>query len=278
MKCKTCEGEVPPKFSHAILTNICPLCGEEIMDVELQSALKDLKSAMAAATNYPAEIFDWLKSNYRLHSDEDLAQAVTEASSKAEEMVRSTFTGQKHQSRPVDKKTVEEQLQEVKLDENGNQISGPALQSSDQTRKFFKNALVTRTLDNQSHFKNIVKQIKKSGGTSVPDESGGSNVFTPDMAEMMDGDDGGGGSGQVDPAELAQLKAAFGDTSDYTSGGSSDDIDDPIPSIVLNMADRAANNGGSGQRDLVKLQALQNKSAKAKSEMARSGSVGLIRR
>jgi hypothetical protein len=66
MKCKSCKEDVPPKFVHAISVNVCPLCGREIMDSELQSILNDLKTIMDKASGYTSEVADWLFSNYGL--------------------------------------------------------------------------------------------------------------------------------------------------------------------------------------------------------------------
>jgi hypothetical protein len=73
MKCKSCKEDVPPKFVHAISVNICPLCGQEIMDTKLQSILNDLKHTMDSAKEYSEQVEDWLHSNYSLkkvNSDE----------------------------------------------------------------------------------------------------------------------------------------------------------------------------------------------------------------
>jgi hypothetical protein len=66
MKCKSCKEDVPPKFAHAIATNMCPLCGQEIMDAKLQNILGELKIALGDAKDYMAEVEDWLFSNFSL--------------------------------------------------------------------------------------------------------------------------------------------------------------------------------------------------------------------
>ncbi|CAM6005618.1 unnamed protein product [Sphagnum balticum] len=86
------------------------------------------------------------------------------------------------------------------------------------------------------------------------DESGTEGVITPDMAESM---------GEVDPQELAELRAAFGDDSGPVSGldSSEDSYDDEVPDFVLNMG--KGNSGNMNQRDLAKLQNLQGKTLMA---------------
>ena len=66
MQCKSCKNDIPPKFIHAISVNICPLCGQGIMDAELQSILNELKSVMDKSDKYKDEVSDWLFSNYGL--------------------------------------------------------------------------------------------------------------------------------------------------------------------------------------------------------------------
>src|SRR5271168_5392906 len=66
MKCKSCQEDVPPKFTHALAVNICPLCGQEIMDIRLKNILGELKVALGDAKDYMDEVEDWLYSNFNL--------------------------------------------------------------------------------------------------------------------------------------------------------------------------------------------------------------------
>ena len=68
MQCKSCKEEVQSKFGHAISTNVCPFCGENIFDVALQTILNDLKILMSETLekNYINEVSDWLKANYSI--------------------------------------------------------------------------------------------------------------------------------------------------------------------------------------------------------------------
>lgn len=269
MKCKSCQGEVPPKFAHAILINMCPLCGDTIMDETLQISLKALKEAMCAVAFYPQEIFDWLKSNYGLYSEEEVAAKLKEVEAKTTEAVKASYAGKVvHNNKVLPNPS--EPTKQIELDKDGNQIAGPSLQANEQTNKFFKNAAANKALDNQQHYQKLAKEIRKNGSPALLSEGGAAGVITPDMAESM---------GEVDPVELAELRAAFGDT-DVNSGLDPSDIDyeDEIPSIVMNMANKASGGQGMNQKDLLKLQNLQHKSASAKNAMARTGSVGLIRR
>lgn len=66
MRCKSCKEDVPPKFTHALSVNICPLCGQEIMEIKLQNILGELKIALCDAKEYMDEVEDWLHSNFSL--------------------------------------------------------------------------------------------------------------------------------------------------------------------------------------------------------------------
>jgi hypothetical protein len=60
--------------------------------------------------------------------------------------------------------------------------------------------------------------------------------------------------------------------------GSDDGYDDDIPSFVLNMANGGKKSHDYNQKDVLRLQELHNKTSSARSELSRSGGVGLIRR
>jgi hypothetical protein len=64
MKCKSCQENVPSRFAHAHKTNICPYCGKEIMDMELQTILNALAKALDDSAPYADQIEDWMQTNY----------------------------------------------------------------------------------------------------------------------------------------------------------------------------------------------------------------------
>jgi len=252
MKCKSCREEVSQKFSHAITTNACPYCGQEIVPVELQVLLSELKEVMLATDQYHDEIFDWLKFHYGLISrDGDEYKALQE---KAELASKMPFKAAaiKH----IDPKAVQ-------LDHNGNQISGETSQEQAITDGFMQRAQV-KTLTQQDRYRDIVNQIKKHG-VAAP-TSGGMTV-------------------EADPEEAALMEAELsGGLPSIGSGLMSNDFEDDgeeIPAVVQAMA-QSAGAGPHGAdynaKDVAKLQALQGKAARAKSAMASGGSVGLIRR
>lgn len=283
MKCKSCQGEVPPKFTHAIAVNSCPLCGEEIMEADLQVALTELKSAMSATANYPDEVFDWLKSNYNLIPqtlmDEKLAMMESSFNARVQtevDKVKANYfkaTPKVKSSSGNDEVTAEE----ITVDKDGNQTSGETIQSPEQTNKFLKAAGVKKMVatkdkgmvDRNAHYKDIVNQIKRNGAPALIDESGGSGVITPDMIQALD------------PDETAELQAYFGSGPGIASGldGEMDD-DDEIPSIVSAWSNQAkqSQSGTYNAKDVAALQQLHGKAKQASRALSGGGSVGLIKR
>lgn len=263
MKCKSCQGEVPPKFAHAISTNTCPLCGDRIMDEELQSALKSLGEAMRATEKYPSEVFDWLKSNFDLVKQSDIKVKQTTASKVAPKSdVNSNSSDINY-----DNDFLEEES-DILVDSNGNQITGKVIQDSNVTDKFFKNAGVKQRSDK---LKDLVKQIKKNVVHSSHENINALN------AEEISGED----LARMRPEEIEQLESMMsgsisGPSSALSSG--EDSYEDEIPSFVLNMANKNKNNSEYNYKDVLKLQELQRKSSQARSEISRTGGVGIIRR
>jgi DNA-directed RNA polymerase subunit RPC12/RpoP len=66
MKCMSCQEEVSPKFNYAISVNTCPYCGKDIIPVQLQTILNELKTVMDAVGEFKSEVEDWLASNFGL--------------------------------------------------------------------------------------------------------------------------------------------------------------------------------------------------------------------
>lgn len=280
MKCKSCQGEVPPKFTHAIAVNSCPLCGDEIMEADLQIALTELKSAMSATANYPEEVFDWLKSNYNLipqsAMDEKLAMMESSFTARVQTEVdkaKASF----YKAGPRPKQTVQDDSDEITVDKDGNQTSGEAIQAPEQTNKFLKAAGVKKMVetkdrgmvDRSSHYKDIVNQIKKNGAPALLDEGGGSGVITPDMIQALD------------PDETEELQAYFGNgpgVSSSLDGGMDDD--DDIPSVVSAWSNQAkqSQSGTYNPKDVAALQQLHGKARQASRALSGGGSVGLIKR
>lgn len=66
MKCKNCSAEIPPQWAHAINTNICPSCGDEIMSRDELGVLAEVRDAVSQMNANPEGLAGWLLSHYRL--------------------------------------------------------------------------------------------------------------------------------------------------------------------------------------------------------------------
>ncbi len=278
MKCKSCTNEVPPKFSHAIKTNICPFCGDAIMDDELQAALSDLQEAMIATDSYQEEIFDWLKCNHGLVPESETVSKITfDAASEEITTLRLSLEELKEKlanARPTPKSgmTAPAKLpSEIAKDKHGNALEGEVLADPETNSKFFKNALVKQPVDAATHYKNMVKQIKEKG-TMAQSEGGfsGGGAITPEMmAAYTSGE-------EADPSEYDTL---FGGGPVNSAVDSDYDDDNDIPAVALQMMNSAKGKSGDyNARDVAKLQELQKKASNAGRAMNRDGGVGLIRR
>lgn len=64
MKCMNCSTEIPPNWVACIQKNICPACGESILDSSGEELLKELTEAMERMPNDPAGVAGWLLSNF----------------------------------------------------------------------------------------------------------------------------------------------------------------------------------------------------------------------
>ena len=265
MRCKSCEGDVPPKFAHAILTNMCPLCGEVIMDEALQFSLKELKSAMKAVEAYPDEIFDWLRSNYNLYSESYMQEQLKLVETKAVEEAKKSMQALVPKNRIVKATSTEE----IQLDKDGNQINGEVIQSPDETNKFFKDKSIKRQVDNQAHLKDIVNQIKKKGSFESDSSGGGGGAFNAEMAKALGVDP----NADIDPDVLQdEINIMMGNNVNSAMESDYDD-DDAIPAEVMKFSGLKG-----GSKESVDLDAFNRKYAKKSNEMSREGGIGLIRR
>lgn len=253
MKCKSCNETISQKFAHALASNVCPMCGNEIMPLELQVALSELREVFKGAPSYHTELLDWLSTNHNLISrDSAEYKGLQEKAELAAKM-------------PTKAVIKASDPNKVELDTNGNQIAGEVLQDQSTTNVFLQRAQV-KTLNQQDKYRQIVNQIKK----------GGSSAAESNMMTMV---------AQADAEEVAAMEAELtGGEPAIQSGLRSTDFDgddEDIPAVVQAMANQASLGAKSAEynaRDVAKLQQLQGKSQRAKNAMSRGGSVGFIKR
>lgn len=279
MKCQTCDGEVPQKFAYAIAMNVCPLCGQQIMEPELQKVLNSLREVMteASAQDYQSEAFDWLRSNFNLISvDSEEYQKVLNESIQLKIDLQEEKEKSKY-SKPIPKSgRMAQGHQEVQMgtDEEGNQVQlqGENIQDPERTQVFLERANAAKMAERNNHYRKMVSQIRKSGsaGAEGGGGMGGGGAITPEMIMA------------ASPEEVEEMEAMLSGGGPIASSSDYDDDDalDPIAeSFIRNAGHSGGGQGGDyNPRDVAKLQALQSKSSQASKALDRGGSVGLIRR
>ena len=247
MKCISCETEINPKWKHAIDINVCPFCGNHIMEEKLKDLLKSLGDALTALQEYPNELDDWLLSNFNyiknniIKSDSSLK--------KSEESIKQD-----------DKKFIVK----IETDDGEREVEAEKIQDEEQTSEFFKRAEAikpnidgfksasqkTESLKRKKaeHLKKIATQIKRAGDYTS-DESDGE--YSYDQNESLEVNE--------------DLDGLFDDQKFSSSLDGSSLMDDEIPAAVLSMANNAKNKGSqTNSADLLKLQRSLNRSQESK--------------
>jgi hypothetical protein len=239
MKCMSCESEINPKWRYAIDSNICPFCGQNVMDENLKELFSNLRVTMDALLAYPEQLNDWLLSNYEFIQTTSplLINYVSKDQLKAEVEVKS-----KHKADEVEnaKFTVK-----VQTDHGEEEIMAEKIQSEERTSSFFKRAEAVKpnidgfqsAAEKTQRLKSMASQIKRAGTSSM--------MSHESMAD-------------ADPEAVAEMQSLMSDSHISSSLPSSDD--DEIPSVVLAMANRGGGKGSSHDAaDLLKLQQMHGR-------------------
>lgn len=241
--------EINPKWKHAIDINICPFCGQGIMEEHLKNLFTTLRETMEKLQEYPNQLNDWMLSNHNYIKTDSSELPKYLPSEYVKEIVKAEEE-KDFQERKSNKFVVT-----VKTDAGEEEVIAEKIQSDEKTNEFFKRAEAIKpnldgfqsTAQKNAHLKNIVQQIKRSGSPSL-NEAGEVSSISPEMME------------NADPEAVAEFMAVM-EGGEPISSSLSDSSDDEIPSVVLNMANKAAGKGGgaSNANDLLKLQKLQDR-------------------
>lgn len=277
MKCNSCSEEVPSKFAHAIATNVCPLCGQQIMEPALQKVLNSLRDAMLAAISddYQQEAFDWLSSNFNLLSkDSDEYQNLVSENSELQNEIQE-LKNRHVKPTPKSAKNFKQEVENIQIgtDAEGHQVQlqGESIQDPERTQVFLERAQANKMAGQSDHFRKIINQIKKSGSSGAS-EGGGSVNISPEML----------GAASADEVEEMEAMLSGGIPGISSSLGSSDSDDDdelpPIAQSLIAMGGAKSQSGDYNPRDVAKLQELQAKASRASKALDRGGSAGIIRR
>jgi hypothetical protein len=224
MKCNSCSEEVSSKFAHAIATNVCPFCGETIMDVNLQLVLNGLREVMTESVKqeFIPQTFDWLKSNFNLISVEsdEYQQLIHNNEQLKNELEELKSRGGKG-SAPL-KKNIKP---EFVVDEEGNQlqVNGTPIQPDVITSGFAERAGIKQT--NQDKFKEMINKMKKNAMSSDDSLPVGPPTSFSDMMNLP--------MEQLEKMEMAQVGGMSGPMSAIDQGFDDGSID-PIMNQFLN--------------------------------------------
>ena len=254
MKCMSCESEINPKWKHAIDSNICPFCGQSVMEEQLKKLFVDLRLTMESLMSYPEQLNDWLLSNYdfiKTDSPNLPNYLPNDFLDKFMEQAKESIMAAKPQKDVVKdgKFTVK-----VKNDRGEDEeVLAEKIQTDERTSSFFKRAEAVRpnidgfssAAEKTQHLKNVANQIKKAGSLSVVDNG----FVSPEMME------------QADPEAIAEMQRLMSEGESNVSSSLAPPDDDEIPSIVLAMANKGRNKGSSSANsaDLMKLQQMHDR-------------------
>lgn len=226
MKCLSCEFEINPKWKAAIERNECPSCGQSLMNSELKENLSQLRAIMDKMSKFPEELDDWMRSNFNyIKADHPDVQ-------KALEKANNNFKVK------------------IKTDKGEEEVSASKVLSKSQTDSFFKRANTLSSTDKQkftddeektSHYKDLVRQIKKTGSTSVEDTGDDIEASDDDHIEVNPNDDSASANEYA-----ALLDGGFGADQETAN----------LQATVLGMS---GNNGKPSYQDLIYLQKLKDK-------------------
>lgn len=250
MQCVSCKIEINPKWTHAIDINVCPFCGDLILEEHLKNLFASLRATMDSLKDYPLQVNDWMLSNHNYIKTDSPQIADFMPKDMLNEIKKSALDKEFQEKKSQQKHTVK-----VKTENGEEDVEVNKIQSEESTDAFFKRAETTKAngefkniTDKTQHFKNLTQQIKKAGTTSV-NESGGVSFISPEMIE------------QADPEAVAEMQSLISDGNMVSSSLTTTD-DDDIPAAVLAMSKGAP--GSSKASDMIKLQQMQDRLKRSK--------------
>jgi phage antirepressor YoqD-like protein len=265
MQCISCQANINPQWTHAIETNVCPICGRAVVDEHLKKLLVTLRETMEKLQAYPEQLNDWLLSNHN-YIKTDSENLINYISPDLLAVLKKVKDDNDFQERK--KFTVK-----VKTEHGEEEVQAETLQSEEKTNDFFRRAEVIKKPRSQAPLSNAVpsfqspaqktqelkskvNQIKKMAASGL-----GTNnlVVSPELLEA------------ADPVAIAEYQEMIG-TGDVIHSALTPDVgsDDDAPSHILaaNQAIAAARGGNSSANaaDLLKLQQMQLRSQQSRQD------------
>ena len=264
MKCVSCETEINPKWKHAIEKNLCPFCGQVILETRLKELLTSLAETMSALTEYPDQLNDWLLSNHNFIKTDspDLSKYMPKELLKDLKKVQDDRDFQERKKFTV----------KVQTETGEQEIEAENLQSEEKTNDFFTRAEVIKKTgptnqqlgpnanlifqspaEKTQYLKSVAQQIKKAG-------SGGSMTTTTAMMS------------EAEAEAVAEFQMSSGEIASSLDSGSDDDLPGGDFILQANIAAASGKAGGSGgnanAKDLAHLQRLQAKVSDSRRNIA----------
>ena len=184
MICISCNTEINPKWKAAIDKNLCPFCGDVILDEKLKMLLSSLSQVMEDLSDFPSEIEDYLlcNFNYIKTNSEKLIDFVSP------ELLSNNNSKIIIGSKRVEKISDGKKEIDVMIEKN---------QSEQETSAFYARALNKKTefnaLDEVSErnnkLKSIADRIKTSGNFDIDSDDDpdveGSESFDEEYSQVM---------------------------------------------------------------------------------------------
>lgn len=281
MKCISCDVEINPKWKHAVEINVCPFCGDHILEEHLKNLLTSLAETMVKLQDYTEQVDDWLFSNYNY---------IKTDSPRLPEFLPPEFVKQlKKEEEERDFLERKKFTVKVKTEQGEEEVEAETLQDEDKTNDFFKRAEVIREGPNTKsnakpnpkapkefknptektqYIKNLKKQIEAEGSQGIIGEEGLATIISAE--KINEG---------VDPEMVAGLSSLIssGDIISSSMPQSVDDEDvmtDRILSANLAAAGRSGKGGGANAKDLQALHDMYSRVNKSRQNMESGEHVG----
>jgi hypothetical protein len=258
MKCISCEVQIDPKWKHAIDINVCPFCGESIMEEKLKSLFSSLRSTMQELQEYSDQLNDWMLSNHNYIKTDALDLKIYLPKDYKEEIKRERDIELAARKREEDLAKQDKRHIVKVVNEHGEEeeVLVEKKMEDEKTGDFFKrtdfgkpkiNGKVTTVAAKTQHLKDVVQQIKRAGAPVV-NASGNAELISPEMMES------------ADPEAIAEMQSILSGNESVSSSlqDTGDGDDDPPAFVVQALQNRAKGNNGPGSNtaDLMKHQKL----------------------
>jgi len=272
MKCMSCQGEIDPRWKHALEINVCPNCGSGILPEHLKNLLHTLGSAMKELQQYPEQLDDWLLSNYDYikttspnlpiylpkEKVKQLNQEIIEQDEKQPQMMKIKMKmpdgSIQEEEIMVEKKMSDAQSKSFfdratdNIGKSGKTAQAMKAQVADpqEAPKSAPKSIPERT----QYFKTLKQQIEEEASSGIVKEASLANMIAFDGSEV-----------EATPEDVAEMQAQISGGDAISSGlpGSNMGDDDPMTDRILAMNRQASKNNPvnksvNEQQDLIRMQ------------------------